>query len=154
MITRNLKSYVFNKIFNSAWKYKKIDGTYVGKNISIATAGDGVRSSLYYIHNGYPTRTLRIGTGSTEPTIDDYKLEQMIDVNAKTASLANSWEFESSYTIINAVFLNETDADWIVTEVGDFLSISTSEALLLAREVFDPVTVKPGQTFSISMKLF
>lgn len=154
MITRNLKSYVFNKIFNSQWSYKKIDGAYVSKNITIATDSEGVRSSLYYIHNGWPTRTLRIGTGSTEPTIDDYKLEQMIDVNAKTTSLATSREFGSSYAIINAVFLNETDADWIVTEVGDFVSISTSEAALLAREVFDPVTVKPGQTFSVSMKLF
>lgn len=154
MITQNLKVYLFNKILSTTCTYKKIDGTDITANVNIADLSNGVRPSLFYIHNGGATRTLRIGTGTTEPTVSDYKLEQMIDLDAKSASLTTYRTYDSGYEIITAVFLNETDADWIITEVGEFVSISTSEAILLAREVFDPVTVKPGQTFSVSMKLF
>lgn len=161
MITRNLHNYFMYNLYGSDTSVMHRSGTtsaaltsdnaYLRSNpdVSVTMKGYGARG-------GY-VRTLRIGTGTTEPSFDDYELEQIIDAAPKSITAARKTSYENSYEIVTATFLNETDTDWVVTEVGEYLATDMSnetKALLLAREVFDPVTVKPGQTFSVSMKLF
>ena len=157
MITRNLHNNIMRHITGT-------DTYYMARSGEELTIG-GTHGSFAYCSGlitglvSYPPfqRTLRIGTGTTAPSYDDYELEQFLDIDPKNIMFARSGSYQDNYDIVTAIFVNETDADWIVTEVGTYVSIDNTDstkALLLAREVFDPVTVKPGQTFSVSMKLF
>lgn len=161
MITRNLHNYFIMHLLDDYVEFKTRSGSIVGLNVY----GGNWFQYNYNLSASFTSqdsasrfcRTIRLGTGTTEPTYDDYELQQMIDAAPKTITPGRSGGYSNNYDIIAATFLNETDSDWIVTEVGQYLATSNSDsgaALLLAREVFDPVTVKPGQTFSVSMKLF
>lgn len=157
MITRNLHNDIIRHIAGTDTYYISRSGTEV--------AIGGAHGMFAYCNAlttglvSYPSfqRTLRIGTGTTAPSYDDYELEQFLDIDPKNIMYARSGSYQDNYDIVTAIFVNETDANWIVTEVGEYVSMDNTDptnALLLAREVFDPVTVKPGQTFSVSMKLF
>ena len=150
MITRNFTQYLmhFMHNMNSGSYYTTISGDNITSAVS---ASYELSLTLHNMTNGRGHVTFRIGTG---PSYDDWKLEQMLEVDPKSIVMAADNTYNNSYCIVTATFLNETDANWIITEVGECLSISSSASVLIAREVFDPVTVKPGQTFSVSMKLF
>lgn len=162
MITRNLHNYLMQRLSYSDLVFKNRSGseyTWPGSKLGNWTQISAVSASFGANHSttGQPCRTVRIGSGTTEPTYDDYDLESIIDAAPKTINMAYKNTYDANYNIVSASFLNETDSDWIVTEVGMYvpsLNMTAETALLLAREVFDPVTVKPGQTFSVSMKLF
>lgn len=160
MITRNLHNYLIQRLANTDCAFK----TRSGSEYTWPVNSMGMWSSMGYIYttfdgynNGQLARTVRIGSGTTSPSYDDYDLGSMIDAAPKNITSARRTTYDANYDIVTAAFLNETDSDWIVTEVGLYMPTpnkTADTALLLAREVFDPVTVKPGQTFSVSMKLF
>ena len=160
MITRNLHNYFIAHLtcVNTIVITRSGNTTNLNPYATGAFKTNGeISTSLAGVANSQYARTIRIGSGTTEPTYDDYELQQMINVAPKTVASSRSGEKQNNYDILTATFLNETDADWVVTEVGEYLATDNKNetvALLLAREVFDPVTVKPGQTFSVSMKLF
>lgn len=153
MITRNFTQYIIRFMHNihTGSYYTTISGDNIN---STTNSSYELSLTLHNTVNGRGHVTLRIGTGTAEPSYDDWKLEQMLEVDPKSIVMAADNTYDNSYCIVTATFLNETDTDWIITEVGECLSISSSASVLIAREVFDPVTVKPGQTFSVSMKLF
>lgn len=161
MITRNLHNYFMHHITQKAISVRGMSGSTFNVPVMSGLGAwlymGGLSTELASVGNGWWDRTIRIGTGTTGPSYEDYNLESMIQVAPKSITSARSTSYENSYDITTATFLNETDADWIVTEVGEYIATefqNTSKTILLAREVFDPVTVKPGQTFSVSMKLF
>ena len=161
MITRNLHNLIMQHITQKAISVRGMSGSTfnlsVPNSLSTWAYMGGLSTELSMIANGWSCRTIRIGIGKTDPSYEDYNLESMIEVAPKSITSARSTSYENLYDIATATFLNETDADWIVTEVGEYIATefqNTSKTILLAREVFDPVTVKPGQTFSVSMKLF
>lgn len=160
MITRNLHNYFIAHLttVNSTVTTRSGGTTTVNPSSSTWFQYNAeISTSLTDYNNSRYARTLRIGSGTTEPTHNDYELESMIEVAPRNITTTRSGGYQTSYDILTAIFINETDSDWTVTEVGQYLATSNSDAsaaILLAREVFDPVTVKPGQTFSVSMKLF
>lgn len=161
MITRNLHNYFMSHMMHVETTVKGMSGSTFNLPVYVGLGGvvymHTVSTELAAAINGWNARTIRIGSGTTDPSYDDYNLESMINVAPKSITSAISGSYENSYDIILAAFLNETDTDWVVTEIGEYTSTefqNTSKTILLAREVFDPVTVKPGQTFSVSMKLF
>lgn len=160
MITRNLHNYLMQRLANANCVFKTRSGseyTWSTDSMYMWASMEYLSTNLNSQSNGHLGRTLRIGSGTTSPSYDDYDLGSMIDAAPKNITSARRTAYDTNYDIVTSVFLNETDSDWIVTEVGLYISspnTTSDTALLLAREVFDPVTVKPGQTFSVSMKLF
>ena len=158
MITRNFHNYLIMHLTAAVTDFiTRSGGTFqINGNHGNFNGNIGMSTSLA-VYSSPWSRTIRIGTGTTEPTYDDYELEQFLNVTPSSVTAVTSGKYDNVYDIVTATFLNETDADWVVTEVGEYLITSSTDetaALLLAREVFDPVTVKPRQTFSVSMKLF
>lgn len=101
-----------------------------------------------------------VGTGSAEPTADDYTLESLVshtDMPVSSSTLGITASGTKQYTYI---LNNSTDAAITVAEIGLYLRSSaittglTPLCCLLGREVLDtPVTVQPGQTATFTYEI-
>lgn len=101
---------------------------------------------------------IRIGTGTTAATEDDYKLEAPVTgVTCDSAITAISGnDSKKTYT---ATFSNTTDADVVVTEIGFltnfyYYSTSINDNFLLDRIVLDtPIIIPAGESKAITYEL-
>lgn len=101
-----------------------------------------------------------VGTGSAEPTLNDYNLESPVshtDMPVSSSSFGVTANYTKQFTY---VMQNATDAAITVSELGLFLRSSaittglTKLCCLLGREVLDtPVTVQPGQTATFTYEI-
>ena len=154
MVTRN-----FIKMINSVLG----SSSYSGKDINNADASQCRNDISSYIKEfttssvATSSGTLSIGSGTTLPSINDYKLENMIDIRPK---MINFLLDANGYTLITATFTNETEETLSVSEVGLFhitkgnSMSSPVYIVLLAREVFNTINLAPGETITVTMRLF
>ena len=102
--------------------------------------------------------TLSVGTGSNAPASTD------LDITNKNAGLtvvtrtATTGTINPSYTmdyigIFTVTYRNDTENDITVCESGLMAEASGSanKTLLIARDVFEPVTIAPGESYTFSM---
>lgn len=110
---------------------------------------------------GYSTGItfLSYGSGTTDPTTDDYTLESPISTLTGSSASCGKTASGKQYT---QVVTNETNEDITITELGLFVLVhinSISElamrsSVMLYREVLDtPVTLEPGQTATFTVEL-
>lgn len=172
MITKNLRALLAAMTSNTSWrksvKLKSEDGTvclggaYLSSTTSLGAAWyTNLTSSTDYSYND-----LRVGTGTTEPTADDYCLEAETSaltlVSASTTgnyTNDNLSEGNSAKTIV-ATYINNTEEAVTVSEVGYFIehaesynldgSNTTVRNFLMAREVIDPVEIGAGETYTFT----
>ena len=95
---------------------------------------------------------IRLGSGVTEPTESDYKLDSAIT----GLTLVGSTKFnrnDTSILTVVSVYKNNTDHDVTVNEIGLMYSNTTDETTyLLGREVLDSsVTIKAGETYTFTV---
>ena len=136
---------------------RQTDGTY--------TALDGSPSKLYplggdlYSDSGQYTSTrccyvgIILGTGTTPPTYSDYKMENYHTGLTYSNSTA-SWSAPN--VIITESATNNTDANIIVSELGLFGledGKASNKRILFTRNVIEPVTIKPGETKTFTVKI-
>ena len=90
----------------------------------------------------------RLGSGDTEPTADDYKLAQEVNIPCVSASLAVV-DRKAVYTYS---FLNNTAQAITVSEMGLFSFISGYyyNPILVARKLIPSRTVQPNETVTFS----
>lgn len=94
---------------------------------------------------------LVIGSGSTPPTIDDYKMENAITTNLNAGGVTRSFNANtsnSSLTVVQPIVNIGTNAITI-SEIGLFgrsSANSQSACLLLSRDVITPVTIAPNES--------
>lgn len=99
------------------------------------------------------------GNGTKPVSFDDYDLESVIYDLTFVAMASNTITDEESdivhsYTIVAQ---NNTDAPITVSELGLFIPcLSTSawtpaQNLMIHREVFEPVTIQPGEAFTFTI---
>lgn len=106
--------------------------------------------------NGY----LMLGTGTTAPTADDYRLESPITTNLSCDSVSVSrTSLIKTYT---ATFTNSGSSDITVTEVGFMIYIfynysnttENSDHFLMDRTVLDtPITIPAGESRTVTYEL-
>ena len=136
---------------------QQTDGTYTALN-----GNPGYIYSIsgaWYTNNGSSDSTntlykgIILGTGTTPPTYSDYKME-----NYKTgltySNETATWSAPSF--ILTESATNNTDASIIVSEVGVFGMKGESASykkILLTRNVIEPVTIKPGETKTFTVKI-
>lgn len=108
------------------------------------------------IGNGY----LMLGTGTTTPTADDYRLESPITTNLSCDSVSVSrTSLIKTYT---ATFTNSGSSDITVTEVGFIVCIfynysnqdQKSNNFLMDRTVLEtPITIPAGESRTVTYEL-
>lgn len=172
MITKNLRAllggFTNNSNYSKSVKLKSEDGTvclggaYIGLTTSLGAAWvKDLASSTSYSYND-----LRVGTGTTEPTADDYCLEsENTTLTLVSASASGSYtndslsEGNSAKTIVTT-YANNTSETVTISEVGYFIenaesynldkSSATKRNFLMAHEVIDPVEIGVGETYTFT----
>lgn len=99
---------------------------------------------------------LVLGTGTTPATVADIKLENVTeDYEIVTQTKAIPLKFSSSMINITRVIQNTGNAPLTISEVGLYASYANAftGAMMLAREVIEPVTLQLGEKHSFTMDL-
>lgn len=152
MLTRNFKQSVLTRYADINCYVKLIDGnevlvgnTKVMPHINIG--GTGSACSL----------SIRIGSGSTAPSFDDYCLESPISIIPSSVNLVKNTSFAEGEALVTAVFVNNTETEISVSEsalsYGVDLATSETRAYVVAREVFEPIVVPAGSSVTITMTI-
>lgn len=99
---------------------------------------------------------LVLGTGTTPATAADIKLENITEeyeVVTQTKDLP--LKFSSSMINITRVIRNTGNAPLTISEVGLYASYANAftGAMMLAREVIDPITLQPGEKHPFTMDI-
>lgn len=175
MLTTNFKKILTRAIFNSS-----ASGTYgqptlseaftmtgaSGAEITTITGSDIMSALINVFNNPYTTSSgdaaynkifCRLGTGTTDPTEDDFWLETQDDSLACSSAVAS--ETDSNTKVYTFTFNNPTDTDIIITETalgiklsGDVLSENAS--IMLDRTVLGAsITFRPGETKAITYEI-
>ena len=170
MITKNLRALLAafannSSTSNRSVKLKSEDGTVCAGGAVPNNASDlgGVWVNTA-ASGSYAYSILRVGTGTTEPTADDYCLEsENTTLTLVSASASGGYnngnlsEGNSAKTIVTTYVNNTTEAVTI-SEVGYFIehadsyieTIKESRNFLMAREVIDPVEIGVGETYTFT----
>lgn len=99
---------------------------------------------------------LVLGTGTTPATAADIKLENVTeDYEVITQTKDVPLKFSSSMMNITRVIRNTGNAPLTISEVGLYASYANAftGAMMLAREVIEPVTLEPGEKHSFTMDI-
>lgn len=176
MITKNLRAllaaFTSDSNRSKSVKLKSEDGTvclggaYPSNTTNLGAAWTRTETSGSYAYNDYAYNDLRVGTGTTEPTADDYCLESETSaLTLVSASTTGSYtndnlsEGNSAKTIVTT-YINSTTEAVTISEVGYFIEHANSYDLdgtnttvrnfLMAREVIDPVEIGVGETYTFT----
>lgn len=86
------------------------------------------------------------GTGTTPPTIDDYKFSG--DLVTPTLVYNSGTAYNGSNgSIFQMVVINETEKAMTINEIGLFLKVATDGCVMLTRDLLpQPVVLQPGES--------
>ena len=143
-----------NMVKNCAGSMQKLYMSATNYQLQSYNCNDYRESGSQYIYwNGIG---LAFGFGTTEPTINDYKIETPITtLTAGGNSLVNGNSYETYSTVTFTQTVNNATADAItINEIGIYggtAGIST----LFSRDVISPVTIAPNEskTFVVTIDL-
>lgn len=127
----------------AAKAYKNINGETTGTTQSATN----VRTNI----------EVRVGSGTTAPTVNDTYLESVITTLSKVSSTSSSaYTYGDNYSLTaTTTYENNTDSDVTVTELGMVANATAAEGtqIMIAREVIDPVTIPVGgqKTFTLTI---
>lgn len=96
---------------------------------------------------------LLVGTGVTEPTVDDYKLANQVVLTHVSFQCTNS-----SGTLLPTVthtMTNNTGSTLVITEIGLYIGVyNGSKPCLLGRKLLEtPVTMENGQSYTFQYNI-
>lgn len=150
MLTSNGKALL--KI-NSSYQRLTQGSVYKGTaGTNITLGGD---SELNYILNSL---VLVFGEGTTEPTPDDYCLEDAIDtlsvvVSTNTANTDKPNYSQNYILICQATVKNNTEEDITISEIGIQGTDTGKGDVLITRDTFKPITIAPQKTYTVSVTI-
>ena len=140
--------------------------TTTGQNCKIS---NGNMDSIYSISGSFYSNTtggsninsigffkgIVLGTGTTPPTYNDFKIETPVESSGYSN---NSYSVSADcQQVLTQSYTNKSSEDITVTELGLFVSdtnVSESYAkVLLTRNVISPVTIKPNETKTFTIKI-
>lgn len=175
MITKNFRK-ILMLIFSSTstgTEYPKLPCN----NLPKLTGLDGLEKQIYnqsgfenrlsgwYNMMNHMTKTnsnnnlyMRVGTGTTAPTENDYELVAVnTDISCDSVVVGNSANYTKTYT---ATFSNPTNSDIIVAEVGLYGNVMYSvngelymDVLLDRTVLTTPITIPAGESKTITYEL-
>ena len=119
-------------------------------------------SSAQYYTYIFSSMTIVVGSGNTAPDVFDYAMDNQIDTLTVIASNGTNNNSTGSYAnnyigVFSKTFENNTESDIVVSEVGIMsasnLGTPYDKYFLLARDVIEPVTIAPGETYTFTMRI-
>lgn len=124
-----------------------VDYTYV--NILGEEKNDQINKSSYFQSN-VRGGILEVGTGTTPPTEDDYKLENKVDLTLSNQSVILS----PPNLVIVGTFKNNTSEAVTITEVAYRLlnrndRLSDNNDFIVSRDLITPITIPAGERRTI-----
>lgn len=136
MLNKNYRKYIgnfsSNTLISSEGSTMNIDGTNWIRS-------DGSLGGLF----------LRVGSGLTAPTLDDYKLENELALTQISNTVLHGCDDYIKY--ITTTFKNDTDNIITVNEIGLYTqNTTTRRSALLGRILCSPVTIGIGETYTFS----
>lgn len=164
MFTRNMVGKM--TMANSAVKVYKLTSNVMANRQYNANSGNNqltINGALTYNETAtsaasyvFSSWGIVLGTGTTPPTIDDYKMESYIPEgtlsytgSSFTLPLTDGeWANNGTFSLTQTV-ANNTEAPVTVTELGVYNSGNTGTTracILLTRNVISPVTIQPNET--------
>ncbi|MCR5478273.1 MAG: hypothetical protein K6F27_00250 [Ruminococcus sp.] len=145
MITKNGGAImtIFAQTGAQSWSFKDKSGTAFTANVTYG--GTFMKKAETSQDEG---AWARLGSGDTEPTADDYKLAQEVNIPCVSASLAVV-DRKAVYTYS---FLNNTAQAITVSEMGLFSFISGyyNNQILVARKLIPSRTIQPNENVTFS----
>lgn len=171
MVTNNFKKILFGGIFGStSTSYSTPSFGSInlvntsGSNVSIyekqydnSDAGFRVNvfvNALNHLakESSYGYSTIKVGTGTTTPTQNDYGMQnEATGITCDAASTGFTSNLTKTYT---ATFSNSTASDINITELGLFVQDYNENDFLLDRTVLStPITIPAGQSKSITYEI-
>ena len=171
MITKNLRALLgaltSNTNYTKSVKLKSEDGTVcIGGAYPGSTTYLGAPWVNTSVSGSYAYNSLRVGTGTTEPTADDYSLQSettaltLVSASATGNYTNNNLSEGNSAKTIVTTYVNNTTEAVTISEVGYFIEHAQSYNLdgtnatyrnfLMAREVIDPVEIGAGETYTFT----
>ena len=95
-----------------------------------------------------------LGTGTTPPTIDDYKLDSFVELTVVNSSQTYSNK-KGRILTYTRTFVNSTSEAITITELGMYIGKSNvDKPHLTAREVLsEPVVIQPGESKAFTFTL-
>lgn len=157
MLTRNGKT-----LFTQS---ASVGNAYENDRIFINTSNAGVNTGGFGWGSGKNVRnlmtgmTLVVGSGTTEPTVNDIKMEALVSslsvvTSSNSGNRAISYDDNFIYTL-SKTFRNNTANPITITELGAYSQELPNNlgVIMYAREVISPVTIQPGATYSFSITI-
>ena len=126
--------------------------TLLNTNNSSSVVGAGSAFS-----NFMSSLIMVVGTSATEPTSHDYTITNQnagLTVLNRTNTHSVGSYTQDYIAIYTVTYRNNTENDITVSEagiIGNDAGGAGSPWFLLARDVFDSVTIAPGETYTFSM---
>lgn len=173
MFTRNMIGKITITTAQTTKVYKLTSNVMLGRQYNgPVTSQTTTNGALTYNDTATTTSSSNIyffgivlGTGTTAPTINDYKMESYIPEgtlsytgSSLTLPLSDGeWANNGTFSLTQTV-ANNTNSPVTVTELGVYNSGATGTnkaTILLTRDVISPVTIQPNETktFIISWDL-
>ena len=97
-----------------------------------------------------------VGSGDAEVSVDDYNLEEKINTLTEVSQSQTYGDtYDDNYMAVYAgTYKNNTDAEITVKEVGVFYYnnyTTQPNPFMVARQVINPVTLQPGDTYTFTV---
>ena len=155
MLTKNFYALMRTALGKTSSTITNIENTTGTVSMSSSTSNwYGVFSSMnYYETNG--TQYVRFGSGTTPATVNDYKLESLIDSGITVAQPSKvTTEQTDSYILWTVTFGVSASAEITISEIGLISKArlpSGETNTLVDRTVLDtPITIPAGQSKQIT----
>lgn len=160
MVTNNYYAMLNATRLNKTVHCKTVNGQDSTLGHSYSTSYDvsvaNKQSSL--VANGVtaPSYSIFVGSGNTPTTLDTYKLDNEVallasDVTISVSSISNA--AKSGLFVLSRLFTNTGDSQVSISEAVLTMNSKNGNNVVLAREVFEPVILNPGESISIHIKV-
>lgn len=160
MVTNNYYAILNATRLNKPVKCKNVNGQDSTFGQSYSTSYDvsvaNKQSSL--VDNGVtaPSYSIFVGSGNAPTTLDTYKLDNEVtllasDVTISVSSISNA--AKSGLFVLSRLFTNTGDSQVSISEAVLTMNSKNGTNVVLAREVFEPVILNPGESISIHIKV-
>ena len=100
-------------------------------------------------------RGIVLGTGTTPPAYSDFRIEAPVESSGYSNNSYSISQYRQQ--VLTQSYTNKSSEDIIVTELGFFVADDNTNEnfakVLLTRNVISPVTIKPNETKTFTIKI-
>lgn len=154
MLTRNGKTLFTQSMDNSGYPKDRVFINTGGGSVNTGNFGQGSPgANIAMLMTGM---TLVVGSGTTEPTVNDLAMESFVSslsvvTESNSGNRSISYDDNFMYTL-SKTFKNNTNSPVTITELGAYSqTLPSFGTLMYAREVISPVTIQPGSIYTFSI---